>query len=59
MTTSKNVFSKLEIMIFFKLLFYCVTVEKYKTPKETAMSAGFQNIVWYTNAVIKIVYTVH
>ena len=32
-------------LILWKSTFIC------KTPKETATSAGFQNIVWYTNAV--------
>ena len=35
------------------------TVEKYLINLQLRLpSAGFQNIVWYTNAVIKIVYTV-
>ena len=43
----------------FTVLLCFNTVEKYLINLQLRLpSAGFQNIVWYTNAVIKIVYTV-
>ena len=43
----------------FTVLLCFNTVEKYLINLQLRLpSAGFQNIVWYTNVVIKIVYTV-
>ena len=49
----------MDIIIYCFIVLLWKSTLIYKTPKETAMSAGLQNIGWYTmtNAVIKIVYS--
>ena len=49
----------MDITILITVLLCFNTVEKYLINLQLRLpSAGFQNIVWHTNAVIKIVYTV-
>ena len=50
----------MDITILITVLLCSNTVEKYLINLQLRLpSAGFQNIVWHTNAVIKIVYIMY